>query len=471
MSALRKLLVIATFTLLVVSVAMADTAQESDDESYGENESEDAQCNAPIEWLFFDTLQSYQPQLSPFNTTGIYNIYNPFLPGLGFVYDPTRTPPGIPFNNAVATTSSNGLKLVSPLTTTRMGVLDHVKFLSFIQNPVAVPANGLLAVGGVISVSIETVSSPNFPYALPKPNSDYRLGTGGVVVGDILTATSTFMIFDTFFTNNAIYALYERLPFGWTSPGSYRSFTYIVPIATTSPGAKVPVHIVLDNVQHTISWHVAGKKRLTIGEVGKALDAASSPSAALPFFHKKITKDFGITAAQVPTLCLANDLGGVNPTAPVSITQLSFGPGVFTLLDFLPTPNLVTSTASPAFNQGLVFLEGGHLNRQGQPLAYLVPSPVNPGETGDQRLTGRRVTLTVSQLYAFTSTSQSLLAGDGSDGKLPKPAHGSVLATVQGGLTQAAFSCAAGYVLQGASAITCTAAGTWSAAVPSCVKA
>ncbi len=65
-----------------------------------------------------------------------------------------------------------------------------------------------------------------------------------------------------------------------------------------------------------------GKKRLTIGEVGKALDAASSPAAAVSFFHRGITQDFGITAAQVPTLCLANNLGDVNPTTRVYSTEL-----------------------------------------------------------------------------------------------------------------------------------------------------
>ena len=80
------------------------------------------------------------------------------------------------------------------------------------------------------------------------------------------------MVFDVFYTNKRIYALYEHLPFGRASMGGpygeYAAFTYAVPIFTRVPGDFHTVAVVYDRAAGVVSWTVDGQEKFRVDNLG-----------------------------------------------------------------------------------------------------------------------------------------------------------------------------------------------------------
>jgi hypothetical protein len=79
-----------------------------------------------------------------------------------------------------------------------------------------------------------------FGNAVTNVEDDLRLASFALNAIDL----ETYMVFDIFYTNKRIYAVYEHLPFGRQSMGGpfgeYAAFTYAIPLANRSPATFTP---------------------------------------------------------------------------------------------------------------------------------------------------------------------------------------------------------------------------------------
>jgi hypothetical protein len=135
------------------------------------------------------------------------------------------------------------------------------------------------------------------------PTDDLRLS--GVAFNAI--DFETFLVADFFVTNERIYALYERLPFGRPSSGGslneYASFTYTVPVATRSVGDQHQLKIAYDRSRGIVRWLISGKEVMRVDRLGYRID------------RRHMVLDHGGTETLVQP------------------RQLACGLGMFTLLD------------------------------------------------------------------------------------------------------------------------------------------
>jgi hypothetical protein len=186
------------------------------------------------------------------------------------------------------------------------GGLDHVKWLvvanRFSSNSVpgfdAVVGEEL--VGGA-TYSGETFGTAGHPFqgAVKNANDDARLAAGALNGIDF----ETFMVFDFFVTNERLYAIYERLPFGRPFLGNYASFTFLVPLMDRVPADEHELQIAYDREAGVVRWLVSGQELFRVDKIGYRID-----------------RDYMVL-----------DHGGVEET--VEPRQLNFGMGMFTLLD------------------------------------------------------------------------------------------------------------------------------------------
>jgi hypothetical protein len=131
--------------------------------------------------------------------------------------------------------------------------------------------------------------------------TDPALAFTSLVTADFETS----MIFDFVLTNDTIYALYERLPYGRTAGNDYASFTHLISVA---PRSAVDIHklkISYDRSGKRVSWHVEGRKVFEVSRLGFILP----------------DRDFVVI-----------DRGGTEQDASL-LRQLVCGIGTFTLLD------------------------------------------------------------------------------------------------------------------------------------------
>lgn len=216
------------------------------------------------------------------------------------------------------------------------GGLDHVKYLVYRNKQFTAPNDGSELVYEVEIAAKQTFSaSPIVPAALngdvTNAQDDIRLCGGAMNCIDF----ETFMVFDVFFSNDTLYAFYERLPFGiptwFTAPdpttNTYHAFSHAIPIGKRksnsgngNPNADplddfVKVAIAYNKSKGYVRWLVDGIEKFRVERIGLALD-----------------RKYRIL-----------DHGG--PGEIVSPNQLNFGFGLFTLLD-MHNPNLPTYVSS-----------------------------------------------------------------------------------------------------------------------------
>jgi Family of unknown function (DUF6081) len=233
-------------------------------------------------------------------------------------------------NDGIESTSSKGLRVVSPGTNPRTGQpaftktlgqeddsagnpfglpggVDHVKWLVYANHQA--PTSGVpgyeATAGQVLSgnarISGRTFGTQGQPFgrAVKAPNDDLRLASTAFNSIDF----ESWMVFDFFITNERIYAFYERLPFGRTPEHNYAAFSYQIPLQERKPGDVHNLRISYDRSAGIVRWLVNGKEKFRVDNIGHRID------------RKFMTIDHG----------------GVEET--VAPRQLDFGMGMFTILD------------------------------------------------------------------------------------------------------------------------------------------
>jgi hypothetical protein len=147
------------------------------------------------------------------------------------------------------------------------GDLDHVKWLVFANATSSAGFPGYDTAPGYVTSCEAHVGGQVFgteanPFGAGA--NDPSLGFVGAVNGDF----ETFMIFDFALTNDAVYALYERLPFGRSASHNYASFTALTRVASRRPGDMHALKVAYDRSARTVSWLVGGREVYKIERVG-----------------------------------------------------------------------------------------------------------------------------------------------------------------------------------------------------------
>jgi hypothetical protein len=228
-------------------------------------------------------------------------------------------------DDGIATTGQGGLRVVptginpatgQPAFTKTLGQedengglpggLDHVKWLVYTNHFTSTGFPGFDAAANhelacESSVAAKTFGTNGHPFgaAVVDANDDLRLSAVGMNTIDF----ESFMVFDFLITNETIYAIYERLPFGRPALGNYAAFTFNVPVAATNPGQSHQLTVAYNKSAGRVRWTVDGDERFSVDRIGHLLD------------RQYMTIDHGGT-----------------PTT-VSPNQLACGMGMFTLLD------------------------------------------------------------------------------------------------------------------------------------------
>jgi len=177
-------------------------------------------------------------------------------------------------DDGVATTNHKGLSVSSPAFTLTApppgpvpGDVDHPKWLAFMTHTSSAGYAGFDTEGGYVTscearVGGETYGTERNPFGIDADHP--ALAASAFVSADF----ETFMIFDFFLTNDRIYALYERLPYGRTPENHYASFTHLVPVATRDRGDMHDLKITYDRSAKTVSWFVGNEKVFTVDRIG-----------------------------------------------------------------------------------------------------------------------------------------------------------------------------------------------------------
>jgi hypothetical protein len=169
------------------------------------------------------------------------------------------------FSKTVAQEQTSGLP----------GGLDHVKWLVYMNHLSSSGVPGFDAPLGqklVCQTTLGgfTLGTDDHPFgsAVVDPQDDLRLASFALNTIDF----QTNMVFDVFYTNKRIYALYEHLPFGRASMGGpygeYAAFTYAIPILTRVPGDFHTVAVVYDRAAGVVSWTVDGQEKFSVNNLG-----------------------------------------------------------------------------------------------------------------------------------------------------------------------------------------------------------
>jgi Family of unknown function (DUF6081) len=208
------------------------------------------------------------------------------------------------------------------------GGLDHVKWLVYMNHLSSSGVPGFDAPVGQKLVCQATLGgftsgtgSHPFGSAVVDPHDDVRLASFALNTIDF----QTYMVFDVFYTNKRIYALYEHLPFGRASMGGpygeYAAFSYGIPIYTRTLGDSHTVAIVYDRAAGVVSWTVDGEEKFRVSNLGFRIGRTH----------------------------LLLDHGGTEQSFVP--TQLDCGMGLFTLLDGHGAQNkgLVQLSTTPNF--------------------------------------------------------------------------------------------------------------------------
>ena len=188
------------------------------------------------------------------------------------------------------------------------GAQDRVKWLVLVNHQASTGYPGFDAVPGEVLTcetwaSGRTHGTNDHPFGDHVSNShdDLRLASvGGMTVVD----PETGALFEFLFTNEKVYAFYERLPWERPALGNYAAFLYTIPVANRSPDDQHHFAISYDRAAGTVRWLLDGTEVYRVDRVGYLL-----PSREYMML----------------------DHGGVESLAEPQ--QLEFGMGMFSILD------------------------------------------------------------------------------------------------------------------------------------------
>ena len=216
-------------------------------------------------------------------------------------------------NDGIATTGPNGLTVDSSGTNPNTGkpaftltvgqndgapgAFDHVKWLVYANHFSDAGYPGFTSGGGQEVACQATIGGQTFgtdanPFHqyVSDPNDDLRLAAIAMPTIDF----DTFAVFDTWFTNQHIYAFYEHLPFARQNLGgpydsNYEAFSSATPIAKRSIGKSDTVTFVYDKDNGIAKWLVNGVEKFRVTNIGERpnrsmmlLDHGGNTKLALP---------------------------------------------------------------------------------------------------------------------------------------------------------------------------------------------
>jgi hypothetical protein len=192
--------------------------------------------------------------------------------------------------DGIATTSEDGLQVVSSSTNPRtgepafaatlgheqdetspVGALDHVKWLVYANHEASSGYPGFDAVPGE-ELTFETWFSGRtygtgahpFGGAVADAEDDLRLASVAMPVLD----AETNLVLDFFVTNKRIYLFYERLPHARGALGDYAAFLYTIPVGTRSPDDQHHFTIAYDPSAGVARWLVDGAEVYRVDRLG-----------------------------------------------------------------------------------------------------------------------------------------------------------------------------------------------------------
>jgi hypothetical protein len=156
------------------------------------------------------------------------------------------------------------------------GQFDHCKWLVYANHKASTGVLGFDAVRGQ-ELACETLLSGRtygtqghpFGAAVRNPEDDLRLAMFGQNMIDMETG----MVFDCMFTNEGVYALYERLPFARTPQRHYSAFTYIIPLARRTPESIHQVKLAYDRAAGVVRWELEGQEVFRVDRIGRRIDS------------------------------------------------------------------------------------------------------------------------------------------------------------------------------------------------------
>jgi hypothetical protein len=244
-------------------------------------------------------------------------------------------------DDGIETTSNKGLKVVPTGTNPHTGKpafvstvaqeeengglpggLDHVKWLVYMNHTASSGYPGFDAqdnrdLSCEAWVKGRTYGTQQNPFGVCDPTDDPRLAAVGMNTIDF----ESFMVFDFFITNETVYALYERLPFGRPALGNYAAFTFMIPVAPAHPDHENHLRVTYNKSEGTVRWFVDDDEVFSVDQIGYHID-----------------RDY-----------MTIDHGGVEEL--VVPNQIDCGMGLFTLLDgHLPSEEgLVRLSSAPDF--------------------------------------------------------------------------------------------------------------------------
>ena len=232
------------------------------------------------------------------------------------------------------------------------GGLDHVKWLVY-QNHIAVSGFAGYAIAHGREVVCEaqgfggrTYGTAGHPFGpnVRNASDDLRLATFAMNTIDF----ESFLVADFLVTNEQIYAVYERLPFGRTPTNNYAAFTFTKPVASHRPSEQHDLQIAWS--QHYIRWIVNGRELFRVDRLGFRINRAF------------LTIDHGGTEQMVVPGQVDGGFGlftllDADQPSNVGLVQLSNAPGFYFDPDIgEPTPeHFVDGTSargSRLFGQG-----------------------------------------------------------------------------------------------------------------------
>jgi len=284
---MKKTFVLACISVLVLGVMSSRTC---DDES---------------EALVTKVLQSFTFRDTGFNTSSDFFFY---------------TAGSYVANNGNITASDRGLRITAnPFTATQPqsagGSLDQIKFLAYMAGSINAtePYSEVACEGRFSGRTFGTHKQP-FGAQVADPETDIRLAIADVNVLDFDSLISV----DFAFTNEKLYAIYERLVSARTADNFYAAFSYAIPLISRVPNQLHDLKIAYNKTAGTIRWVIDGAEVFRVNRIGF-----------------RISREF-----------MLFDLGGQEQI--VSPDAINCGLGLFTILDAYPPCSNLTTLSSGA---------------------------------------------------------------------------------------------------------------------------
>ena len=192
------------------------------------------------------------------------------------------------------------------------GGLDHVKYLVYRNGAIPLPDNGdEFVYEAYIAAQTQpgTVPSGGEPMDLGVTNAGDDIRIAGAAINTIDYVS--WIVCDIFFSNETIYAFYERLPFGKPSFGGagpdYHAFSHCIPIAKRNKDDPLSqfdkVAIAYNRAAGTVRYLVNDQEKFVVKDIGLPID-----------------RKYRI-------------LDHAGPALKVDLQQTNVGFGTFTLLD------------------------------------------------------------------------------------------------------------------------------------------